>query len=124
MPADEASLEALLHEWQELAAGDRKAILRRLPAARRLEFQRLIAASAPDQAVAHARRYRGYSAWLARLLADCEAGGVERGRLKPALLVALADAHELASGSAAAQPAPASAQELARALLQRVRDVL
>ena len=96
MPVDGNGFDALLGEWQALPAGDRKAILRRLPHDQRLMFQRLTAAIQKDGAAAanRSRPYRAYSVWLARIIEGCETASPDVARTKPAVRAALLEAHE------------------------------
>ncbi len=126
MPADTANYEALLQEWHALGAGDRKAILRRLPIEQRLEFQHMIARekSQDTSNTDHGQRYRGYTAWLAGLLATCENETEDGRRIKPPVRAALMTAHELASGANGQNGSLEARQTFAQTFLHQLRSLL
>jgi hypothetical protein len=89
--AADASFEELLREWRRLAAGDRKAVLRHMPAERRRTLQRMLAEGG-DQAE-QAAPYRAYSPWLGELIEDCVNGETGVAAPKPHTTAALTQAH-------------------------------
>jgi len=123
MAGETPDLEMLLGEWRKLAPGDRKAILRRMPADRRLEFRRLLARPEVGMAGASApaRRYRVCSAWLAALLEACETGAPDAAGLRPPVRAALLEGHEQASAMIRNDASP-SLLDLALAFLRRLGD--
>ena len=120
MLADDNGLENAIHQWRALPAGDRKAILQRLPSERRLAFLRLLAEAGGDTPAhaAPARRYREYSPWLADLIDGCENAGPAAEHLTPNVRAALVASHEAArkqgNGSADTRPFNAMFRRLTR----------
>lgn len=96
MLAEEHGLESAIQQWRALPAGDRKAILQRLPSDRRAAFLRLLAESGRGTSAQaeRARRYHAYSPWLADVIEGCKNSTPAVQNLTPNVQAGLLAAHE------------------------------
>jgi hypothetical protein len=114
--AGDASFEELLHEWRRLAAGDRKAVLRNMPAERRRALQRVLAEGGDE--TEQAAPYRAYSPWLGEMIEDCVNGEIGELALKPHTRSALAQAHRQVEEELGGKPENLPLFDLVRATLR------
>lgn len=126
MAAEARPSDPLLQQWRELPVGDRKNIMRRLPAEQRLAFQQILAVPEREESeiAARNRRFRAYSPWLGEILDACEKGGPEAASLKPAVRAALLEGHEQESARAEETETPLSFAALVQMLLRSVKELL
>lgn len=115
-------LEDVLAQWRALPAGDRKAILKRLPLEQRIALERALShhqgAQTERADLAVAREFAQYSPWLAELVAGCMQDNGQASGLKSTVCGALRTAH----AQIAAQPPEASPSSLWDVIRQRLRD--
>ncbi len=124
MSASAEPLDALLERWRHLSRGDRNAILRHMPAERRIDLQQALAERSAESASSGQHGDQptpaSYSPWLARLLdtinrpGDAEARNIALPR--PAAREALRRACARAQELTATERRP-SLLDLARSLL-------
>ena len=126
MSVDGNGFDGLLSEWQALPAGDRKAILRRLPHDQRLMFQRLTTAMQRDGIAAANRNrpYRAYSIWLARIIEGCETASPDVARIKPAVRSARLEAHESLNRESRTDSILQTLSDTAHLFVRRWRELL
>lgn len=116
MSASAPSLETLLIRWRGLPQGDRKAIMRHLPAEQQAELAQALSRRRMEERADNGR-YAAYSPWLAHILASSlEQADGSQPPLPPMVRDALREAHAKAEETRARREPP-SLIGLARAAL-------
>ena len=112
----------MLMQWRALPAGDRKAILKRLPLEQRIMLDRTLARrdERDTQPADHSptQEFARYSPWLADLVAACVEDSGQASNLTPATCAAIRAAH----AEIAAHPPETAPLSLGEVIQRRLRD--
>ena len=97
MAEEDATFSQLIATWQELQAGDRKAILQAMTVEQRLALEEVLSTEGREE-TSSASEFFGYSGWLAKILkSGDEAPSVNMGTaspIKPKVCAVLSEIHQ------------------------------